>query len=254
MRLWTVICLAWLLPALMVVSPSAAIGAEGFRLSAPAALAESGFLKYVLPRFSLKTGVRIKRVAEGEEAQAAFVAQGRGQQVFTGLGQTWRLRILAPDHPGVKRFAKWLTSDIGRRTISGFAPEGAPLFVPADMAQAVAETTDFTGDAKRGLRLAHENCGRCHTVSKTTRMTNIGSTPSFFILRGLPDWEGRFRSFFAINPHPAFTRIKGVREDFAIDRPPPIVPLDITLDDLEDILAYVAALEAADLGRPLERR
>ena len=211
-------CLAWLLPALVIVSPSAGRGAEGFRLRAPAELADSGFLKYVLPRFSLKTGVRIKRVSEGEEAQAAFVAQGRGQQVFT-------------DHPGVKRFAKWLTSDIGRRTISGFAPEGAPLFAPADMAQAVAETTDFTGDAARGLRLAHRNCGRCHTVSKTTRMTNIGSTPSFFILRGLPDWEGRFRSFFAINPHPAFTRIKGVRDDFSIDRPPPIVPLEITLDE-----------------------
>jgi hypothetical protein len=82
-------------------------------------------------------------------------------------------------------------------------------------------------------------------------MNAIGSTPSFFALRSLSDWEARFAAFFALNPHPSFTQVTGVTEPFAEDRPPPIVPITLSLEDLEAILAYVAALEAADLGAPL---
>ena len=38
------------------------------RLSAPASLLETGLLKYLLPRFSLKTGTRTELVGESETA------------------------------------------------------------------------------------------------------------------------------------------------------------------------------------------
>jgi hypothetical protein len=82
-------------------------------------------------------------------------------------------------------------------------------------------------------------------------MNAIGSTPSFAVLRALPDWGARFQGFFALNPHPAFTQVADVTDPFPIDRPPPIIPVEITLDDLEAILAFVAAMEPADLGAPL---
>ena len=68
-----------------------------FRLSAPEALLESGLLGYILPRFSLKTGVRIEILPEGAEAEAALGTKA-GRAVFVGAGATWRLG-LADDHP-----------------------------------------------------------------------------------------------------------------------------------------------------------
>ena len=251
MRHLLAICLAWLLPALLLMAPAAGATADDFRLSAPQSLIDTGFFKYVLPRFSLKTGVRIKLVGANAEAEVAFALEGRGRAVFSGLGRTWRMRLRARDHAGAARFAEWLTSEIGRRSSD---LDGAPLFTPVDALEAAVETAAYAGDAKRGLPLSRAQCGRCHAVSEKTRSNGIGSTPSFFVLRGLSDWEGRFRAFFAINPHPAFTQIEGVTAPFPIDRPSPIVPLEITIDELEHILAYVATLAPADLGKPLEHQ
>ena len=68
------------------------------------------------------------------------------------------------------------------------------------------------------------------------------------------DWDNRFRAFFALNPHPAFTQVEDVTEPFPIDRPPPIIPVEITLADLEAIMAYVSRLEPADLGAPIKHQ
>lgn len=245
---------AWLSALVFwTVFPDGAV-AEPFRLSAPQSLVESGFLGYVLPRFSLKTGVRIDVVDAGTEAEIALLPEGRGQPVFTGQGRTWRMRPRAPDHDGAARFAEWLVSKIGRRTISSFRPGGAPLFTPAEAAPTQEEQAIYAGDAARGLNLSQAHCGRCHVVSAATRMTSIGSTPSFFLLRGLKDWQGRFASFHAINPHPAFTQVAGVSAPFPAHLPPPIRPLEITVEELEDILAYVAGLTPADLGAPLQHQ
>lgn len=57
-----------------------------------------------------------------------------------------------------------------------------------------------------------------------------------------------------MNPHPAFTQVAEVTPPFDETRPSPIVPVEITLDELENILAYVAVLSPADLGAPLEHK
>jgi hypothetical protein len=71
-------------------------------------------------------------------------------------------------------------------------------------------------------------------------------------MRGFSNWRARFAGFFAINPHPSFTIIEDVTEPFDQTRPPPIVPLEMTLDDLDAILAFVSRIAPADLGAPLQ--
>ena len=74
------------------------------------------------------------------------------------------------------------------------------------------------------------------------------------MLRSLPDWADRFDAFYALNPHPAFTQVEGVSEPFPENRPSPIVPIEMTLDEVEAVRAYVATMKAADLGAPLQHQ
>ena len=224
-----------------------AIAQDTLGLATPGVVADSGLLKYILPRFSLKTGIRVQPSPSGAMILAT---EPPGTPVFRRDAQTYYLRIT--DDPRQQRFLDWLVSDVGKRTVTTFQPASGAAF-SGDIAATVVEAApDFSGDAKRGGKLALKHCGRCHVVGEVNRKKGIGSTPSFAVLRGLHNWESRFQAFFALNPHPAFTQITDVTEPFRPDRPPPIVPVVITLDELEAILAFVAATQAADLGAPLQ--
>lgn len=109
-------------------------------------------------------------------------------------------------------------------------------------------------DHTPGEKLALFHCGRCHVVNEKNRMGGIGSTPSFAVMRGQHDFEAKMRSFHALRPHPAFTRIPGVTAPFPENRPSPIHPVDLTEADLDRIVSYALTLEPADLGRPLGTR
>lgn len=85
-------------------------------------------------------------------------------------------------------------------------------------------------------------------------MNAMASTPSFAVLRAMSDWDRRFQTFYILNPHPAFTQVEDVTEPFPINRPSPIAPMKITIDDLQAILAYVSGVEPADLGAPIEHQ
>jgi len=224
---------------------------RSFRLSAPEALVASGVLKHLLPRFSLKTQVRIELVGAGE-ADARFSTDGKGTPVFAGLDADWVLVTLTPGNEHVGRFEDWITSEVGRKTIESFKPEGKALFLAA--AARPKENVDVTlsGDVVAGERLAVRHCGRCHMVNEATRLTTIGSSPSFAVMRSFTDWQARFEAFFALNPHPSFTRIDGITEPFDASRPSPIVPVEMTLDELDAILAFVSRITPADLGAPIQ--
>lgn len=219
------------------------------RVYAPEALTDTGLLKHILPRFALKTQVKFELV--GNPAEADLVLGGEGQALFHGVGQTWRMVRRRDGHLGTDRLADWLLSDVGQRTVTGFAPEGVALFGPPQEEARPVAALQRDGDAVLGLEVSRGKCIRCHRVDEEHRMSGIGSTPSFAVLRSLPDWEERFAAFYALNPHPSFTVIEGVTPPFPIDRPPPIFPLSMTLDEVEAVLAYVAAMQAADLGAPL---
>ena len=126
--------------------------------------------------------------------------------------------------------------------------------VPLDEGWALADINIDTELARAGLVASRVHCVRCHVISEDTRMTSIDSTPSFFLLRAFDDWEYRFQVFYILNPHPAFTQVEGVTEPFPISRPSPIVPVEMTVDEVEAIVAYVAGLEPADLGAPLQHQ
>ncbi len=248
--MWIRTCLT--IAALVLLPVWVQADTKTVRLHAPAKLVETGLLKYILPRFSLKTQVKVTQVQEVAQADITFGAQGR--PLFEGAGEVWRMDQRSEGHAGTDRFVAWLMSEIGTRTILAYAPEGTPLFTkPSQTEQAVAEIT-FDGDPVLGLRVSRTHCIRCHVVDDQALLSGIGSTPSFAVLRSLPDWDQRFAAFFALNPHPSFTVIQDVTEPFPHDRPSPIVPIDLTLDDLDAILAYVAGMAPAELGAPLKHQ
>lgn len=220
------------------------------RLHAPEPLVESGLMQHILPRFSLKTQVRVTLVAP-QEAQVIFGTQGR--PVFDGLGETWAME--APGQgPAVERFTGWLTSEIGRRAVTGFAPDGVALFAPPSAPAPVVAELSYDGDPVLGEQVSIVKCGRCHAVNEAGRKTDIGSTPSFFVLRAMADWDGRFAAFYALKPHAAFTQVADVTPPFPPDRPSPIAPVEMDLDELDAIMAYVAGMTPADLGAPIQHQ
>ncbi len=244
----------WLLSLMLcsVVPGTGAAQSKSFRLSAPEDLVNSGFLKHLLPRFSLKTQIRIELVDEGAPAEAALSAGGAGQPVFEGLDRMWSLAVLDADNVHLARFTDWLASEVGQKTIGSFQPEGKPLFVAALGQQVAVEAVVLPGNAQEGEKLSVLHCGRCHMVNEATRMSTIGSSPSFAVMRSFSDWQARFEAFFVLKPHPAFTIIDGVTPPFDISRPSPIAPVEMTLEDLEAILAFVSQIPPADLGAPIQ--
>lgn len=232
----------WLCPTVLAAQDNT------FRLAIPTELEASGLMRHLLPRFTLKHGVRITPVTEGEEAEARFGVEGLA--VFTGLGQIWAL-----SHDGSAlpmKFADWLRSEVGRNTIAAFQHEGEAVFATDITPTVAAAALTFDGDPVKGRALSFAHCGRCHVIDETNRMNDMGATPSFGMLRTLDDWRDRFATFYDRNPHPSFTQVAEVTPPFDPARPPPIVPLEIAQDDLDAILAFVATIPLADLGAPIQ--
>lgn len=85
-------------------------------------------------------------------------------------------------------------------------------------------------------------------------MNAIGSTPSFALMRSFADWEARFRAFYTLKPHPAFTQVADVTAPFDEKLPSPIAPVEMTLEEIETMLVFVEGIEPANLGAPLNSR
>ncbi|AXI44424.1 cytochrome c [Sulfitobacter sp. SK011] len=217
-----------------------------FTLSAPPEITDTGFLRYVLPRFSLKHGARVSVIESGGDV----VIGPDGVPVFAGLGTVWH--ISGSDDAGPVLFTEWLLSDIGKRTIDGFQPEGTAPFSSQVFAEEVAVEAVFEGDPVLGETLSLRHCGRCHVINETNRMKGMGQTPSFALMRTFDDWENRFSTFYVLNPHPSFSQVEGITPPFRAHLPPAIVPVEISQDDLDAILAYAATIKPADLGAPLQ--
>lgn len=214
-------------------------------------LVDSGVIAFVRPRFSLKTQIAVDLVTDPEQADLRLGAEGT--PLFAGLGAVWHMDMARPT-PAAERFATWFRSDVGQRTVMGFAPEGTPLFSDPPEVTVSQAPTAVSPEALRGKALALEKCGRCHGIDPARSDFTLGSTPSFMVIRSLPEWEDRFIAFYALKPHPAFTQIDEVTLPFPADRPSPIVPIHLTLEDVDAILAYAATLAAADLGGALQHQ
>lgn len=222
-----------------------------FRLAVAAEIVDSGLIGHILPRFMLKTGRRGDIVGLGAAPDVTITAApgGPGEAVMQRGGVVYRLH-LATKNDAARRFGDWLVSDIGQTTLAAYAPPAGAPFAPAPIDVVAAEVV-IDGDPALGRLVAETHCARCHRVHPEGRGIGIGSTPSFAGLRSLPDWADRFAAFYARNPHPAFLRVEGVSPAFDISRPPPIVPVTITIDQAQAVQAYVAGLPPADLGAPV---
>ncbi|MBZ0217735.1 MAG: cytochrome c [Fimbriimonadaceae bacterium] len=98
------------------------------------------------------------------------------------------------------------------------------------------------GNAKNGEAISRQHCMRCHVVSQDNLFAGIGSTPSFMLLvNALADWEERFTTFYARRPHPVHIRVQGV--DPPTSLPSNAAPINLRLDEVDDILAYARSLK-----------
>lgn len=232
----------------MILPFAASAQDRDFTLSAPVEIVETGFLKHLLPRFSLKHGVRITQV----DTNGDVVIGSEGTPVFVGLGTVWH--ITASDDEGPGLLLDWLRSDIGQRTVEAFEINGTAVFSTQTSVEIAPPPMTFDGDPVAGVALSLEHCGRCHVVNDTNRMNGMDQAPSFAVMRGFDDWQNRFSTFYVLNPHPSFSQVIDITQPFAANLPPAMVPIEITQDDLESILAYVATVAPADLGAPIQNQ
>ena len=225
------------------------------RLAMPADLTRLGFDKQLLPRFRFKTRIEVVAVGEGEPADMVLAVEAEGgTRVFSDAdGGVWRLADRGTARSDeVRAFVEWLRSTPGKAAIESFAPEGTPLFTTEIAVKTVVVEETVDGDTQLGARLALVHCGRCHVVDERNRMGGIGSTPSFAALRGRERWSDLFLTFWTANPHPSFTQVEGYTEPFPTDRPVHVAPVEVTMDEVEAITAFVGTIAPKDLGRPVQ--
>ena len=103
------------------------------------------------------------------------------------------------------------------------------------------------GDAKKGGDLAEKYCSRCHVVGYHNPLGGIGSTASFQMIAKMSDYQERFKTFYARRPHPAFLRIPGVPRWSKL--PGYATEITITLEEVDDIVAFVMTLEKVPIRR-----
>lgn len=116
----------------------------------------------------------------------------------------------------------------------------AAVFVSA-LAILAGSGAAAAGDISAGREAARQHCTRCHIVGDLNTVS-IGSTPSFqYMVNNLKDFENRFLAFYTLRPHPAFVRIEGVPP--INDIPSPIAPIEMTLQQVEDVAAFAATLK-----------
>jgi hypothetical protein len=70
-------------------------------------------------------------------------------------------------------------------------------------------------------------------------------------MRSFDDWLVRFSRFYAVSPHKALIIVEGS----GISKDPSLIsmePIRLTLEEVNDIVAFVHSLEPLDLGRPIQ--
>ncbi|MEM8951533.1 MAG: hypothetical protein AAGA21_05635 [Pseudomonadota bacterium] len=83
------------------------------------------------------------------------------------------------------------------------------------------------GDAGQGREIADRLCKGCHVVGVDNRHGGIDSTPSFFLMSDkLDKYRERLWSLKSRPPHTAYERLN-----------------DVSIDDIEHLLAYIGNLE-----------
>ncbi len=118
------------------------------------------------------------------------------------------------------------------------------------MAMAASALPAAAADIDAGRRVAERHCSRCHVVGTYNPNGGISSTPSFQLLvERRPDYQERFQTFYARRPHPAFLTVKEIGR-VNPDLPPNATPVEITLEDVTNIAAFVETLKGMSKTKP----
>ncbi|MGD9867997.1 MAG: hypothetical protein AB7U38_08390 [Hyphomicrobiales bacterium] len=106
-------------------------------------------------------------------------------------------------------------------------------------------------DAAAGKTTAEAHCTRCHVVGTFNPHGGISSTPSFQLLVDRrPDYKERFLTFYVRRPHPAFLTVTGLNNRAMPHLPANAAPVEISLQDVENIALFVETLKGTSGVKP----
>lgn len=238
-------CVTWVI---LSFSP-----AYGLSLSIQASVPE-GLIDYLLPRFGLKTQVRFSRLPQDGDLQFTLRSDPDAIPIFElNDGSIGYLRAArwVQDDPAYLAFRDWLLSEAGRATILDYRESGVAIAVPVDPEPEAEIPVVIVGDPAVGQSLSLTHCSRCHKVDRAAKYSGMDSSPSFHAMRGFDDWFVRFSSFYTVSPHKALISVRGsgIEKDRELIT---IAPIDLTIEQVNDIVAFVHTLEPLDLGRPIQ--
>ena len=238
---------------LSVGNVQTAVGQEVF-IEFPEELLMIEFDKYLLPRFRFKTQIMVRVSSQSDSLDARLGVIPKGKELFSDLnGFIYRLETITADASQIsklEKFVSWLDSPSGITTIEEFSINGSNVFKSIESAVAKKEEEVFEGDVAYGLSLSQQHCKRCHVVDDNA-FAGIDSTPSFHAMRSFDDWQERFTAFWTVSPHLNVISITEVHEAGSKTVPVTISPIRISLEQVDDILAYVASIKPKDLGKPI---
>ena len=120
------------------------------------------------------------------------------------------------------------------------------LFVYLGIMIVPSQYTSANDSIEKGHEIVRQHCTRCHVVPNMNPYGGIGSTPSFAALKWLSDWEHRFEVFYTLPPHPALVKISGLSEERVASLPAFVAEIELQIDDVEAILAFVRTLATPD--------
>ena len=230
------------------------LSSEEIHLHFPEELLMVEFDKHILPRFKFKTQITINAVNSFENSDASIGVKTNGTSIFSDLNDViYKIKLSTTDESKLKkidRFIDWLKSSSGISAIEGFELNGAQIFKALQLEKKETQEFVFEGDDENGLLISKKHCKRCHVVDDNA-FAGIDSSPSFHAMRSFEDWEERFRAFWTVSPHLNVISIKDVYDAGKKFSPVVIAPIELTLDEVDDILSYVSKIKPKDLGKPI---
>ena len=228
-------------------------GAFGLSLSHETVIPPE-LVQYVIPRFSLKTRIRFDQVESAGDIQLVTERPETGAEVLKLVsGETVYITAVggAVESSDYRAFVDWLVSEPGRATIADFELDGQQIAIPTAADEAAPIEMVIVGNLDHGRELSRDHCRRCHKVDRADKYAGIDNAPSFHAMRSFDDWHIRFSTFYAVSPHKALISVEGsgIEKNRALIT---IAPIDLQMDDVNDIVAFVHSLTPLDLGKPIQ--
>ena len=214
----------------------------------------SELVQYVIPRFSLKTRIRFDQVESAGDIQLVTERPETGAEVLKLVsGETVYITAVggAVESSDYRAFVDWLVSEPGRATIADFELMVSRSRFRRPPRKLLRIEMVIVGNIDHGRELSSDHCRRCHKVDRADKYAGIDNAPSFHAMRTFDDWYIRFSRFYAVSPHKALISVEGsgIEKNRALIT---IAPIDLQMDDINDIVAFVNSLTPLDLGKPIQ--